>query len=88
MSDYCIDGGAVARSHSTNRLVEAMDQIMAPLFQRIAGRATAGRSGSAAAETDPVKSRTMESRHEVMRVPGWSPYASSEGLSRSGGTEL
>lgn len=41
MSDHSIGGGAAVRSTSTNRLLEAMDQVMAPLFQLIAGRAMA-----------------------------------------------
>lgn len=45
MSDYCIGGSTAARSTSSNRLFEAMDQVMAPLFQRIAGRATAACDG-------------------------------------------
>ena len=45
MSDYSIGDGVAVRSTSTNRLLEAMNQIMAPLFQRIAGRATAACDG-------------------------------------------
>jgi len=32
MFDHTIGGEAAARSHSANRLLEAMNQIMAPLF--------------------------------------------------------
>ena len=32
MFDHTIGGKAAARSHSANRLLEAMDQTMAPLF--------------------------------------------------------
>ena len=46
MSDYCIGGSTAARSTSSNRLVEDMDQVSAPLFQRIAGAAKAACEGT------------------------------------------
>lgn len=45
MSEHCIGGGAAVRSTSTNRLLEAMNQIMAPLFPLIADHTTAGCNG-------------------------------------------
>lgn len=45
MSEHSIGGGAAVRSTSTTRLLEAMNQIMAPLFPRIAPRTTAECAG-------------------------------------------
>lgn len=45
MFDHTIGGEVAARSHSANRLLEAMDQIMAPLFQVNADRAMAACGG-------------------------------------------
>jgi len=45
MSDHCIGGGAAGRSTSANRLLQAMNQIMAPLFAINADRTTVGCAG-------------------------------------------
>lgn len=45
MSEHSIGGGAAVRSTSTNRLLEAMNQIMAPLFPVTDPHTTAGCNG-------------------------------------------
>ena len=45
MSDHSIGDGVAVRSTSTNRLLEAMNQIMAPLFPLIADHTTAACDG-------------------------------------------